>query len=266
MKSMLLSWGRFVVTASLLVPCAGYAVQQQAAPAAPGPAEADKFQTAANKWMTVPVDVRAENDPIPPQDRNARDGYWDGLIGASAPLSDPNAQGHPMPIADAVPDAPEFSDLGDGVMAIAKFESYRTVLSNSQRSVYTEIGLRVLHIFGNPNAPIQAGQLIELARPGGTIIAPWGKTLSYGIYPEQLGLQPQHTYLIRLGYHPSGHFYTAGYRTGELWDLTDGSVKPGNSLQKFRAEHSLSQINGMSTDALIQFLDKKYEEYYRGGR
>lgn len=223
--------------------------------------ESREFQTAANKWMTVPIDVRTQPDPVSRDDRQGRDAYWDTRIGASAPLSDPNAKGRPMPIGDAVVSAPEIGDLGDGVLVIGKFETYRTVLSASQRSVYSEIGLRIQHVFGHPNPPIQQGQLIDVVRPGGTIIAPWGTTLSYGIHPEQMGLQPLHTYLIRLGYNTSGRFYSGGYRTSELWDLTDGTVKPGNSLQKARADNGMSQINGLSVDALVRLLDDKFAKY-----
>jgi hypothetical protein len=39
-----------------------------------------------------------------------------------------------------------------------------------------------------------------------------------GLHPEQMGLQPGHTYLIGLGYHAIGNFYTGASQTGELWD------------------------------------------------
>ena len=38
--------------------------------------------------------------PIAPAPRQARDAYWDSIIGASAPLSDSNAHERPLPIAD----------------------------------------------------------------------------------------------------------------------------------------------------------------------
>ena len=220
-----------------------------------------KFQTAANKWMKVPFDLRNQTDALPSGDRQARDAYWDNIIGASGPLSDPNAQGRPMPIGDAIASGPEFGDLGSGVLIIGKFESYRAVLSSSRRSVYSEVQMRVQHVFGHPDAPIGEGELIDLDRPGGTIVAPWGTTVCYDVRPEEAGLQPQHIYLIRLGYNRAGNFYLGGYKTGELWDLTDGTVKPGNALQKHRAEHGMSEINGMNVDTLTHLLDKRYEEY-----
>ncbi|HEY7403929.1 MAG TPA: hypothetical protein VIB39_10435 [Candidatus Angelobacter sp.] len=228
--------------------------------------DAKEFQTAANRWMKTPVEaVSSQTDSISSGDRQARDAYWDKRIGASMPLSDPTARLQQQPMADPDPWAPELGDLGQGVLVLGKFESYRTVLSKSRRSLYTEIQFRVQHVFGHPNAPAQAGELIDIDRAGGTIIAPWGGTLSVGLRPEQMGLQPGHAYLIRLGYDPSGNCYlAASITTIQLWDLTDGIVKPGNSLQKYRAESGRSEINGLSIDALIRLLDKKFEDYYTG--
>jgi hypothetical protein len=215
--------------------------------------------------MMVPFDLQAQTGSVSADDRKARDDYWDTLIGSSLPLSNPGAKERPLPHADADPTAPEFGDLGDGVLVIGKFESYQTVLSLSQRSIYTEIGFRIQHVFGHPIAPVQDGQLVTLDRPGGTVIAPWGAVVSYGVHPEDMGIQPNRTYLIALGYHESGHFYTGGYKTGGLWDVTDGNVKPGNHLQRYRADHGLSSISGMSADNLSRFLDDKFKKFYEAG-
>lgn len=256
-----------IVLAMSLVSQQGLGLQQQQEAIARQRAQDEReFQTAANKWMKAAVDTSKQVDPVPAMERQARDAYWDSVIGASAPLSDPAAKPRPMPIGDAVPEGPELGNLGQGVLVIGKFDSYRTILSKSKRSVYTEIQFSVQHVFGHPNAPIRAGQLIDVDRPGGTIIAPWGSTLSYGLRPEQMGFQPQHLYLMRLGYDPAGNYYRGGNRTSQLWDLTDGRAKPGNSLQKHRAEHGMSEVNGLSMDALIHLIDKKYSEYYAGGR
>lgn len=229
------------------------------------PQNSAKVSNAANAWMMIPVDLRTESDSVSPDDRKARDTYWDELIGSSMPLSNANARERPLPTVFPDPTAPEFGDLSDGALVIGKFESYQSILSQRQRSIYTEIGLRVQHVFGQPIAPVRDGQLITLDRPGGTIIPPWGGVVSYAVHPEELGLQPNHTYLIGLGYHESGHFYTAGYKTGALWDVTDGNVKPGNHLQKYRADHGLSDITGMGVDELSRFLDEKFRKFYEGG-
>jgi hypothetical protein len=175
---------------------------------------------------------------------------------------------HPLPSIFVIPPTSEFGNVGEGALVIGKVESYQTILSQSQRSIYTEVGLRVQRVFGHPVAPVQAGQLIFIDRPGGTVTAPSGKVISNPLLkPESMGLQPDHTYLIRVGYDESGHFYTAGYKESAMWDVTDGTVKPGNAYQRSRAEHGLSEINGMSVDALTQFLDDKFQNFYNeGGR
>jgi hypothetical protein len=254
--------------AALLTCGFSYSLQdQQSALAARQQAiENKQFETAANKWMKVPVDVRTQADPIPSNHRQARDVHWDSLIGASVPLTDPSAYARPLPQPFEVISQPEFGDLDDGVLIIGKFETYRAILSASHRSVYSEIQLRVQHVFGHPDAPIREEDVIDLIRPGGTIIAPWGSTISFGLHPQQMGLQPAHTYLAGIGYHADGNFYTMGTVPAELWDLTDGTVKPGSFLQKARAEQGTSEINGLRVGAVTLLLDKKYQDYYRGGR
>jgi hypothetical protein len=225
--------------------------------------EADQFQNAENRWMTKPVDVQAQIDQVSPSDRVARDQYWDAVIGASGPLSSPLSQPKGMPLSDSFRPKPEFGDLGDGVWLVGKFESYRVFLSASQRSVYTEIDLRVQHIFGHPTAPSLAeGKVIHLERPGGTILAPWGGTLSYDVRPEEFELQPGHIYLLALGYHSEGNFYTDGYSLAKRWDVTGGKVKPGSRLQAHRANSAKSEINGLALGDAIRLLDKRFEEYY----
>jgi hypothetical protein len=224
------------------------------------------FQTAANKWMKIPTDLDKQIDTVSAQDRQARDAYWDAIIGASAPLSDPTAKPKFQPIANPDPAAPELGDLGDGTMAIGKFEGYHTVLSASKRSIYTEIQLKIIRIFGQPSAPIQQGTIIDLDRPGGTVVAPWGATISYEVHPREVDLIPGHVYLIAFAYRPNGHFYVGGQKNGRSWDLTDGKVKPGNPLQKHRSEHRLSEIDGLSVSEVTDLLDKKFQEYYQRRR
>lgn len=224
----------------------------------------DAFQTAQNRWMRTPVDIRAQSDRISPSNRSARDQYWDQVIGASDSLSQPWSQAKGIPLSDSFTPKPEFGDLADGVWLVGKFEGYRTFLSASQRSVYTEIDLRVQHVFGHPKVPSLAeGTVIHLDRPGGTIIAPWGSTLSYNVQPEQYDFQPGHTYLLALGYHPNGNFYTGEYSLAKRWDVSDGSVRPGSRSQAYRATHGQSEINGLAAADAVQLLDKKFEEYYK---
>jgi hypothetical protein len=253
---------KFVTTFVLLGCGAGYAWQQGAtAPRHAG--EEQEFRTAQNRWMKVPIDVRAQRNTATEAERLARDNYWDDLIGASMPLSQPNARAKGMPLANPPINSPEYGDLGKGVWVIGKFVTYRTILSASQRSVYTEIDLHVQHVFGRPSVPgLREGVVIQIDRPGGTILSPWGSTISYAVQPEQYDFQPGHTYLVQLGFHADGNFYTGGYRTGKRWDLTDGLVRPNTQALVHRAAHNSSELNGLKVHDAIQHLDKKFAEYY----
>jgi hypothetical protein len=115
-------------------------------------------------------------------------------------------------------------------------------------------------------APSQ-NSVIQIDRLGGTVLAPWGAMISYEVHPQQYDFQPNHTYLVKLGYHTKGDFYTAGiFKTFELWDLTDGTVKPCSHLQAARSTRGQSEISGISADSAIRILDNKFEEHYKNGR
>lgn len=215
-----------------------------------------RLKNAKNRWMLTPVDVRAQRDSATAEERQERDTFWDGLIGANTPLSQPQTTFFSISPGGNLVTAPEFPPVENAVWVIGKFEGYRTFLSSSERSVYTEINLRVQNIIGHPDfAPLAEGGVIDVARPGGTILAPWGKVLSYLVgNPLPYDTQPGHTYLFLLQYHSEGNFYTEGKR----WELSDGVVKPDSDLEQYRAEHGKSEINGLKLPDLINYLNRKF--------
>jgi len=251
-----------LIVAVFLACRSGYAWLQNDAVAKQLARDERDFQTAENRWMRVPVELPSKGDPVSQVDRQARDDYWDNLIGASEPLSQPGARSRSMPLANAAPDLPEFGDLDDGVWVVGKIENYRTLLSASKRSVYTELDFRIQHVFGHPNVPsLSEGSQIDIDLPGGTIGAPWGATISYEVHPEKYYYQPGHTYLIALGYHPHGNFYTGGpSNAAKRWDVTDGTIRPGNSLQAYRAANKKSEIDGLPLNDATALVDKKFDE------
>ncbi len=152
--------------------------------------------------------------------------------------------------------APEFPVLRNGVWVIGRFEGYHTFLSTSERSIYTEINFRVLHVFGRPGvASLQPGSLIDIGRPGGTIVAPWSQSFSRHLYPRDYDFQPHHSYLALLLYQQAGAFYMDGPRR---WDLTGGTALADTALDHHRAEHGNSEIIGLTTEELIRFLDRRF--------
>lgn len=213
----------------------------------------EKLKTAKNRWMLTPTDVRIQHDTAAPEQRNARDGFWDGLIGAATPLS--QAQTKHLVIAPGgnVASAPEFPTIPNGVWLIGKIEGYHSFLSASERSIYTELNVRLEHVFGPSQPPLTKGLLIDVGRSGGTVLAPWGKVVSYQLYPREYDVQPGHTYLLLLQYHAEGNFYTEGKR----WELTQGFVEADDELEQYRALHGKSQIHGLALPDLINYLDRK---------
>lgn len=227
--------------------------------------EEQQFKTANNAWMLTPIDVRSQEDRATSEDRLARDAYWDTIIGASAPLSEPGARSPGLGIGETTPDMPEFpARLDDGVWLIARFEGYGTFLANSHRSVYTEMYLRAIHIFGHPDVPgLAENSLLPADRPGGTVLTPWGATVTYEVHPNQYDFQPGHTYLVQLGYHPQGRFYSAGVLLSpRRWDLTDGTVRPNSHSEAHRYAQGRSEISGLKVSEMTQLLDRKFSAYY----
>ncbi len=214
----------------------------------------------ANSWMRTPVTPGNERDPQPAA-RMARDNYWDNLIGASAPLFEPSAQARQMPIADMKSLPPEVPELGlTRVLMIGKFERYRSFISASARSVYTEIDIRVDRAFAGTGGPyVNENSVVQIERPGGTVNTPWGKVLSYVIRPSEYDFQPGHTYLVLASYHREGDFYTVNDKRGR-WDLTTGTAIPDTSIEVIRTRKGLSQLSGLTKaqieDKLEQLVSK----------
>jgi hypothetical protein len=229
----------------------------------PLPASTQKSENAANGWMLTPVDIQAEQDSATPAERHARDTFWDKQIGATAQLYSPLSRRKPRPMIEAAPIYEEFtnSELRKGVWLAGTFESYRSYLSASQLSIYTEIKFRVSHILGHPKSPsLHEGSLISIGRAGGTIRAPRGKVVSYDIQPKTYDFQPGHTYLVAPTYVPEGDFYLFSDRMGLRWDVADGTAKPDTLRTVVRSVRQCSSIAGLPIQSAIEVLTQRIEE------
>jgi hypothetical protein len=93
---------------------------------------------AANLWMTNPLPWSPASDPVPSPIRQARDKFFDQLIGNREPLTPANVKG--AGISDGVPppNQSEIPDFPNRAVALATFTSYQPVLSESRRAIYTE--------------------------------------------------------------------------------------------------------------------------------
>ena len=188
--------------------------------------------------MLVPVDLHNQHDDVADANRRARDAYWDNVIGSRVPLSEPGARLRDLPAADMLFQFPvEIPNPFDGyVLLIGRVGGYKTLLSSTERSVYTELEFRVETILGGPDIPLlRKDQVISIGRAGGTIIAPWGRLESYVRTPEKYDFSPGRTYFIAAGYHANGDFYTM-HGIQRRWDLTDGTVVPDSPIEVARAQ------------------------------
>ncbi len=212
------------------------------------------FEGAANRRMTVPVDISRQGDTASAELRQARDQSSDKYYGAAGSLFQAGVQAPIFSDGSTVGPQPEFPVLPGEVWVIGKFESYHTFVSSSERSVYTEINFRVQHVFGKHSERLAPGSMIDIAVRGGTVLTKEVGVLLYAVLPEKYDLQPGGTYLVQLIYTEGVDYFIQT----KFWDLSSGRVEPGDAIERARAEGKHSQINGMELPALIEFLKKNY--------
>ncbi len=223
----------------------------------------NQFRTAANRWMLTPVDVQNQPDSASVSERQARDRFWDRLYGATFPLRDPFSQPKLLPMVDYFATPDEFSDqeLIERTWLVGTFEGYSTFLSTSELSVYTEITFRVLRVLGNPNIPgLKNGSTISIGCPGGTIIAPWGKIVSFRMKPSDHFFEPNHSYLLGLTYIANGNFFTFNEKISRRWDITNGTAKPDSQEEIRRNTRGQSSIAGKTTEDAVEAITEKIEK------
>ncbi len=214
-----------------------------------------KFRGAANRWMLRPVDIATQQDTATPAERAMRDLHWDRATGQDKPLSEEQTSYLLNFDGAQMRNPPEFPTIRNGVWVVGKFESYHTFLSASHRCVYTEINVRAEHVFGHDGAPgLKEGALIDIGQGGGSVIAPWGATVTYNLRPRRFALQPGHRYLLLLQYRADGNYYLEAKR----WELTRGTVEPDEEVEVDRVRRGKSELNGLTIPEMLQLLDRKF--------
>jgi hypothetical protein len=252
-------WIRAAIFVALILPSAVAAFGQ--AEASPDLYHTpERFRTAANKWRLTPIDVQSQPDQVPLAVRQARDAFADKFWGKPLPLSVERKSNFGIGEAIGLPPAgnPEFPTMRpENFWVIAKFEGYSTLLSSTQRCIYTEIHYRIQHVFDEsavshrfPDA--REGGQIEALIGGGTIRAPWGKTISYSFSPQAYAPQPGHTYLLLFVSHDPNI-----YLEQKRWDLTSGAVEAESPDEKLRATQGRSAIAGMTVSQLTTYMEDK---------
>ena len=218
------------------------------------------FKNAANKWRAVPVDLFRQIDPVSPDMRKLRDSFWDEAIGSEGSLLDPATPPRYFSNSDEgdywLSIHPEFTRDPHMIWVIGRFDSYRCFLSSKEKSIYTEISFTVQSAFGAEASTLQVkpGASIDLASPGGTVLAAGGVVLSYAVEPQQNEMVPGGTYLLQLNPYATQQFFVVENQ----WDLSTGRAVPLTGVEKARLRTGKSVLAGMTAVQILKTLQLKY--------
>lgn len=213
---------------------------------------------AINLWRKTPVDLRTQTDTVPPDVRAMRDAYWSlrfppmknqGWYGVSY------GDGGAIIVRSSVR-SPEFTVENTNYQwVIGTFESYRVYQTSGRGGLYTEMNIRINHVFEQKQPTnLNEGQLIDFAIRGGMAKDQTGKIIDFLTSDQEPLIEPGHKYLMQIipcslltDCSTGGYFYLA-----RRWDLTSGIVTPIDEFDVGIAKDGLSAISGKSTDMLIE--------------
>lgn len=214
---------------------------------------------SANSWMLNPTPYLQWNQDILPSLRAQRDAAWDeadviqkepltlnvGRGSTNSCVGDYDMEWEPSDISIHVPNR---------AVLTATFTKFRSVLSASEVSLYTEIKLQVDEVFQDQTGtgePFKRKHIDLLIR-GGTVILRSGGTLSVATEPCDYSLQPGRKYLLVLSYQPVGDFY----EVYDGWDITDGIIRAVGQRNQYVAHEGNSALNGLPVWQLDVVLPK----------
>jgi hypothetical protein len=209
----------------------------------------------ANAWLGTPTPSPLTADTVSQPVRLARDQYVDTIFGSASALTTTTASLAHIARDNAVPDLtklPEMPRNPDRAVLTGTFMKFQSLLSQSQRSLYTEVSFSIDRVFADPTSQLAPAAAVTLIVPGGSVQTS-RDSLSYLVDPEQFFIQPQKRYLLVLSYHSDGDFFTLA----KSWELSSGVVKPNSRLEQLRAANRTAALAGASEtqlDSLLQPL------------
>jgi len=183
---------RFLATMELMAVLAlGFSVLAQTT-------SQDAQKPGANAWMLTPTPYLEWNKDISPSLRAERDAFWDSLSHRELPLTAKAQRGGAFGGPDWFDDGtePEIPDVPDRAILIATFATHRSVLSASEKSIYTEITMRVQQVFEDRTASgsLAPHKNVTLMLIGGTVALRSGRVLSDHVQPSEPLFDPQRSY------------------------------------------------------------------------
>jgi hypothetical protein len=242
---------RTLAIAAMTVVCA------LATAASPQTAPDNKSKPAANAWMLTPTPYLEWNKDISPSLREERDRFWDDLSPREFPLTVKQGHGGGFGGPDYWDDGkqPEIPDVLDRAVLTATFSAHRSVLSASEKSIYTEITMRVQQVFEDKtgSSHLAPHKDITLMLNGGTVALRSGRILSDSVKPCELSPQPERSYLLVLQHQKEGDWY----ELIEDWDITDGIVRANTGWGQYLAKHGRSRLNGLPVEQLGAVLSEE---------
>jgi hypothetical protein len=213
---------------------------------------------ALNQWRKTPVNLRKQTDTVPTEVRAVRNAYWDLRL---PHIKDQGGQGYfccdtgAIIVRSKVRSA-EFTTANTNYQwVIGTFESYRVYQTSDRGGLYTEMNIRINHVFEQKQpTDLNENQLIDIAVRGGMAQDQTGNVIDFLTSDLEPLIEPGHKYLMQIipcsmvtSCSTGVYFFLA-----RRWDLTSGIVTPIDEGDVRIAKDGLSVISGKSTEMLIQ--------------
>jgi hypothetical protein len=166
-------------------------------------------------------DPAADSGPV--SVRSARDVAAD-VYGAPFPLDEPGAKAKLAErgmVIDRLGEKNPFPSAASDLVAVVTFSDFVPRISQSHRSVYTELIFKVNDVLKQSAGRVANGESITSILPGAALLLDNGKTLRY--FPEggdDLPLRPGGRYLVFLKYRPQ----TDTFDFIKHWELKGGRL------------------------------------------
>jgi hypothetical protein len=224
--------------------------------ASPQARPTESSKPAADAWMLTPTPYLEWNKGISPSLRAVRNKFWDEAGMSDVPLTSPGSGRVTGGSYDLTSDPHEISDFSDRAVLTATFTAHRSVLTPSERSLYSEVTLHVDEVFedktgsGHP----AAHRDVTLIVYGGTVILHDGQNFSIKnpMSRPDLFIQPEHKYLLVLRYRSAGDFY----ELADSWDITDGMIRASSQRARYFAQKGNSSLDGLTVSQLSEAVSK----------
>ncbi|HSY11019.1 MAG TPA: hypothetical protein VK976_02415 [Verrucomicrobiae bacterium] len=226
--------------------------------ASAGFAQSTDSKPPADAWMKEPTPYLAWNNGISPELRAARNRFWDDASMSDIPLTQEGSLRVSGGSYDMTWDSSEISDrLPNRTIVTATFTNHRSVLSTSERSLYSEVTFRVDKVYEDNTGKEEplAGRDITLIVYGGTVVLKDGKDFSVNavmISPDGF-IQPDRKYLLALSYDKDGDFF----EYGDSWDMTDGTLRATSGRAEYFVQDGHSALNGIKVEQLDAVMAKQ---------